>query len=91
MKVKVIESMAHGIPVVSTGIGLSGIRPGIRKSFMIADTPKEFAALLHRLISDKTLYLDYCNVMKQVFHDHFDTKAVTPFLDGVFGITPDKS
>jgi len=87
MKVKIIESMAHGVPVVSTIMGLTGMKPDVCNNFMASDDPEEFAGFINRLITDKTLYLDYCQVMEHLFQDNFSTDAVTPVLDKVFGIT----
>ena len=86
MKVKVIESLAHGIPVVTTAIGLSGIKPEVRQLFIIADEPHEFAFAIHRLITDKKHYLDYCQVMNKVFNDNFATTVAARELDKIFRI-----
>lgn len=47
---KILESMAHGIPVVSTSIGAEGLDLIPEKDLVIADTPSEFAARIDWLI-----------------------------------------
>lgn len=86
MKVKVIESLAYGIPIVSTTLGLSGIKPEVKKLFITADEPLAFAQAIHGLISDKTLYLEYSKVLKKVFIENFTTEVAVKELDKVFCI-----
>lgn len=53
MRVKMVEMMSCGIPIVSTSIGAEGnlARPG--EEYLRADTPEEFAAAVVRLLKDK--------------------------------------
>ena len=88
MKVKVIESLAYGIPVVSTTIGLSGIKPEVKELFITADEPLAFAQAIHGLLRDKTLYLEYSKVLRKVFKENFTTEVVVKELDRVFAILP---
>jgi SAM-dependent methyltransferase len=55
VKGKIIESLAAGVPVVTTAIGNEGIglRPGVEA--LIADTPNELADHIIRLFEDPTL------------------------------------
>lgn len=84
MKVKVIESLAYGIPVISTTIGLSGIKPEVKEQFITANEPQAFAQAIHRLIRDKTLYLEYSKVLKKVFRENFATEVAVKELDRIF-------
>lgn len=84
MKVKLIESMAHGVPVVTTTAGLSGIRPELKHHFMVGDKPSEFAAAIDRLISDNGLYLDYSENLNRIFNEHFTTEVAARTLDTIF-------
>ncbi|MFH0926428.1 MAG: glycosyltransferase [bacterium] len=52
---KILESMAMGVPVVSTGLGYEGISADIGKAIFVTDKPEEFASLVVRLIKDNTL------------------------------------
>lgn len=91
MKVKVIESLAYGIPVVSTTYGLSGMKPEVKRHFITADQPEAFASAIHRLISDKSLYLEYAKLLNDVFNEHFITEVGARSLDKVFEIHRDES
>ncbi len=56
IRVKILESMARGVPVVSTRIGCEGIK-GIKNkvNIMIGDTPFEFAKLSAELLKNDRL------------------------------------
>ncbi|HHS97028.1 MAG TPA: glycosyltransferase [Chloroflexi bacterium] len=54
-RLKIIEAMAMGLPVVSTTVGAEGveIRPG--QNILIADDPESFVAAVLRLLTDRHL------------------------------------
>jgi len=54
-RIKIIESLAYGCPVVSTSIGCEGIPVRHRKETMIADRPEDFAEACISLAKDETL------------------------------------
>lgn len=54
-RLKILESMAFGCPVVSTSVGCEGIEATHQNDIIIADNPSEFAMSIIRLISDKEL------------------------------------
>ena len=84
MKVKLIESLAHGVPVVTTTAGLSGIKPELKHHFIMGNHPSEFAAAIDRLISDNGLYLDYSENLNRIFNEHFTTEVAARTLDTIF-------
>jgi glycosyltransferase involved in cell wall biosynthesis len=49
MRLKIVEAMALGMPIVSTRIGAEGIAAVHRESIMFADTPEEFAHAISEL------------------------------------------
>lgn len=50
LKIKNIEAMGNGLPLITTSHGSLGIEDGINKSFIAADTPEAFISSLKRLI-----------------------------------------
>ncbi len=52
---KVLQSMAYGIPVVTTTLGLGGIKATPGKEVLIADTPLGFADQVVRIMEDPHL------------------------------------
>ncbi|MCC6502419.1 MAG: glycosyltransferase [Deltaproteobacteria bacterium] len=51
---KVLESMAMGIPVVTTSIGAEGLAARDGFDFKVADSPAEFAKALFEIFSDRS-------------------------------------
>jgi len=56
MKGKIGQSMAHGLPVVTTTIGAEGIGLVDEENALIADDPKKFAEATVRLYTDDKLW-----------------------------------
>ncbi len=84
MKVKVVESLAYGIPVVSTPKGLCGMPPGLLKEFIVAGDPQSFAAELTRLLTDQLWYAKKCREAEKIFAAYFDAGVVSKKLDEIF-------
>jgi glycosyltransferase involved in cell wall biosynthesis len=59
MKMKIIEAMAVGLPVVSTTRGAEGMDFVAGRDFIAADEPEEFAAAVVRLLLDEGLREEY--------------------------------
>ncbi len=55
-RLKILEAMALGRPVVSTSIGCEGLNVIDGKHLLIADTPAQFAEKTIRLLQDRQLY-----------------------------------
>ncbi len=53
MRIKMIEGMAYGKPIVSTSIGAEGIAVTTGKNCLVADTPDDFAEAVVKILSDK--------------------------------------
>lgn len=54
-RIKIMEAMAAGVPVVTTSKGCEGIAVANGEHLLIADTPEEFAAAVGMLLGDRTL------------------------------------
>jgi glycosyltransferase involved in cell wall biosynthesis len=54
-RLKILESFAHRIPVVSTTIGADGLDVQDGVHLLLADRPDEFARACRRLIEDRAL------------------------------------
>ena len=55
LKIKNIEALGYGIPLVTTSHGCSGIEGAIDKALIRADTSSEFAAAVLSLVNDRQL------------------------------------
>ena len=55
LKIKIIEALAHGRPLLTTSCGALGLESGFDNAFMVADTEKDFAQKLLLLLSSDNL------------------------------------
>lgn len=55
-RLKILEAMAAGVPVVSTRLGAEGLRIEPELHFMLADTPTAFRLQIERLAADFSLW-----------------------------------
>ena len=55
-RIKIIEAWAAGLPVVSTFAGADGLEYNPGSDILIADSPEYFAALVHKVATDDTVY-----------------------------------
>ena len=52
LKIKNVEALGLGIPLITTSHGASGMEDGVSKAFLIADKPKEFIEAFDIIIKD---------------------------------------
>lgn len=55
-RLKILEAMALGRPVVSTSLGCEGLKVEDGEHLLIADDPGSFASQIERLLTDPSLY-----------------------------------
>ena len=55
LRVKILESLARRVPVVTTSVGMEGIAAQSGEHLLAADSPQSFAAALVRIITDNVL------------------------------------
>lgn len=54
-RIKILEAMAAGLPVISTTIGASGLHVSDGDNILLADSPAAFAAAVGKVLDDKGL------------------------------------
>ncbi len=52
LKIKNVEALGFGIPLITTSHGASGMEEGVSKAFLVADTPKEFEGAFDMIVKD---------------------------------------
>ncbi len=55
LKIKTIEALGHGVPLVTTRCGAQGLLEEANRCFLIADSPQEFAGAIAKLASSLSL------------------------------------
>lgn len=84
MKIKVVEALSYGLPVVTTSRGVSGFPCKTDCGCLIADSPKAFARTIRRLLTEDRLYREQHDRAAAFFPDHFGASAVYRRLDEIF-------
>ena len=69
IKIKNVESLGYGIPLVTTTIGAEGLEDGINKAFLVADSAQEFVQKIIKILSDKEYRLNLSNSALQYAKD----------------------
>jgi len=83
-RLKILEAMALGRPVVSTTIGCEGLNVIDGENLLIADDPEQFANKIIHLISDQPLYQRITNNGRKLVEDQYDWDKVTGKLMQVY-------
>ena len=52
LKIKLVEAMSYSRACVSTSVGVQGLREIVGKTTLVADTPEDFAAAVHLLLTN---------------------------------------
>ena len=80
MRVKIIEGMALGKPIVSTKIGAEGISVASGENIMLADTPEDFSEKVVLLLENQKL-MDEVGARAHLFiQENFDNLVLTEKL-----------
>jgi glycosyltransferase involved in cell wall biosynthesis len=81
LKIKLVDALRHGCPVVSTSIGMQGIGFIENVCALRADSPEKFSSALLRLLENDELRQDMQRAAKEVVREHFSCQScVKPYL-----------
>jgi len=84
MRIKIIEGMALGKPIVTTPIGTEGISTVSGKNILIADNEQEFIVNIERLITDPELYKMVGSNAIEYIQEKFDNLTLAGSLIGFY-------
>jgi glycosyltransferase involved in cell wall biosynthesis len=71
-RVKILESFAHRVPVMSTTLGAEGLDAEDGVHLLLADDPEEFAAATVRLLGDSRLRARLVEAAEALYLDRYD-------------------
>jgi len=71
IKIKIINALARGLPVVTTPVGIEGFPPGYSKAIRVTNCPKEFAESIEIFTSDGDLWRTASQNALDYFNAHF--------------------
>lgn len=75
-RLKIYESMAAGIPVVSTSIGAEGLNVSAPENIRIADTPSGFASACLELLEDQPMHDNQAVAATRLVRENFSWETV---------------
>lgn len=84
MRVKILNAMAQGLPIVSTTIGCEGIGAKDGRHLLIADEPQDFAAAVLRLLEDRALAEEIGRNGRELVETVYDYRVALRPLDAVY-------
>jgi glycosyltransferase involved in cell wall biosynthesis len=74
-RVKILESFAHRVPVVSTTFGAEGLDVEDGVHLLLADDPEDFAAATVRLLGDTALRVRLTEAAEALYRDRYDSRV----------------
>ncbi len=83
-RLKILESMALGRPVVSTNLGCEGLVVTHGENILVADTPADFAAQTVRLLNDRELRRCLIVNGRRLVETTYDWQAIAQQLLQIF-------
>lgn len=75
IKVKLVQALQAGMPVVSTSMGMEGTGFEHSIHLLVADTPQEFAVCVHKLLDDPSLAKSLVRNAQAFLAERYDMKA----------------
>ena len=84
MRVKILNALAQGIPIVSTTIGYEGIAVTPGEDILVGDTPEEFADAVVRVLDDRELAQRIAGNGRRLAEEKYDYRRVCAPLDEIY-------
>jgi glycosyltransferase involved in cell wall biosynthesis len=88
MRVRILEALARGMPLVTTTVGLEGIDARHAQEVLVADTPEDFAQAVIRLMGDADLQAKLAQNGRRLAESAYDWRVVLKKLDQVIRPLP---
>jgi glycosyltransferase involved in cell wall biosynthesis len=82
-RLKVLQAMALGVPVVATPKGIEGLELVAERDVLVGRSPDEFAAQTLRILGDPALGHAVASRARRVVRDRYDWDGIADTLDRV--------
>lgn len=86
LKIKVVEAMSFGIPIVCNERGVDGLLNKTNNGCLVTNNPQEFANYIQKLSQDSVFYEVHSNNAKQFFMENHSISNSYAKLDEVFKV-----
>ena len=84
MRVKILDGLAWGLPMVSTSVGCEGIDVTPERDILLADAPEAFARQVVRVLRDRRLADDLSANGRRLAEQRYDWRVLYPRWDEVY-------
>jgi polysaccharide biosynthesis protein PslH len=84
MRVKILNALAQGMPIVTTTLGCEGIAVQNGKHLLIADRPADFADAIMRLLNDPDFAAQLGRNGRKLIETTYDYRTACRPLDRIF-------
>ncbi|HEY3298946.1 MAG TPA: glycosyltransferase family 4 protein, partial [Armatimonadota bacterium] len=88
MRVKILDAMALGLPVVTTSVGCEGIALTPSQHALVADEPADFAAAVVRLLNDPQERERLGTAGRRLVEDSYSWPPILSRLDDILSALP---
>ena len=83
-KIKVVESLAHEVPVVCNKRGIDGLINKLNNGCLIGDDPEQFKNNIYALLTDTELYKQQALYAKVMYEAIYELESCRTKLDQLF-------
>jgi glycosyltransferase involved in cell wall biosynthesis len=86
IKIKILEAMAAGIPIVTTNVGAEGIVTDAEQAMWIADSDEGFRGAVAEALGDPDGAADRATTARRIIEDRFSWSAITRILEEEYAL-----
>ena len=83
-RLKLLEAMAMGKPIVSTSLGCEGFDVADGQELRVADAPEAFAAAVLELLADETQRARLGRTARRFVEAHYGWEAIVPRMEELY-------
>jgi glycosyltransferase involved in cell wall biosynthesis len=84
MRVKILNALAQGLPIVSTGLGCEGIAVTSGQNILIADSPYDFAEAVLRMLENPDFAAQLGNNGRRLAEQQYDYRRACLPIEAVY-------
>jgi glycosyltransferase involved in cell wall biosynthesis len=84
MRVKILNALAQGLPIVSTTLGCEGIAVESGRHLLVADTPESFAQATLSLLEDKRLANELSRNGRHLIQSTYDYRVACHPIEALY-------